>query len=117
MFKLHRFASGPKTDLKDNGEPRHVPDWLPITQSGKRTENTYSTGDKARGKRNRGSRSLKSKYARRSCHSFTSALLIIPLGVSNSAADTALYKGVLRGPRRDSSYDRQSRSGDDRQNG
>ena len=51
-----------------------------VGQSGKRTENTYSTGDKARGKRKKGSRYQKYKYARRSCHSFTFALLITPSG-------------------------------------
>ena len=50
-----------------------------VGQAGKTTENTYSTGDKSRGKR-RGKRRHKYKHARRSCHGFTFGILITPSG-------------------------------------
>jgi hypothetical protein len=50
-----------------------------VGQAGQKTENTYSTGDKARGRR-KGQRYHKYKHARRSCHSFTFGLLITPSG-------------------------------------
>lgn len=51
-----------------------------VGQAGKTTENTYSTGDKSRGKRKKGKRHHKYKHARRSCHSFTFGVLITPSG-------------------------------------
>lgn len=51
-----------------------------VGQAGKHAENTYSTGDRSRGKRKPGARYSKYKCARRSCHSFTFALLITPSG-------------------------------------
>lgn len=51
-----------------------------VGQAGQKTENTYSTGNKSRGKRKRGKRFHKYKHARRSCHSFTLGLLITPSG-------------------------------------
>lgn len=51
-----------------------------VSQSGKRTENTYSTGNRRRRPR-RGRRYGKQKRAARSCHSFTMGLLITPSGV------------------------------------
>ena len=51
-----------------------------VGQAGKRTENTYSTGSKSRGKRRKKARCHKYTYARRSCHSFTFAVLITPSG-------------------------------------
>jgi DDE family transposase len=51
-----------------------------VGQAGKTTENTYSTGDKSRGKRKKGKRYHKYKHARRSCHSFTFGVLITPSG-------------------------------------
>jgi hypothetical protein len=50
-----------------------------VGQAGQKTENTYSTGDKARGRR-KGRRRHKYKHARRSCHSFTFGLLLTPSG-------------------------------------
>jgi hypothetical protein len=50
------------------------------SQSGQRTENTYSTGNRQRRPRN-GRRYGKTKHARKSCHSFTMGLLITPSGL------------------------------------
>jgi hypothetical protein len=49
-------------------------------QSGKKTENTYSTGNRQR-RPQKGRRYGKSKRARKSCHSFTMGLLITPSGI------------------------------------
>lgn len=48
-------------------------------QSGKKTENTYSTGNRQR-RPKKGRRYGKNKHARKSCHSFTMGLLITPTG-------------------------------------
>ena len=48
-------------------------------QAGKKTENTYSTGNRKRRPKN-GRRYGKNKHARKSCHSFTMGLLITPSG-------------------------------------
>ena len=50
-----------------------------MRQSGKKTENTYSTGNRKRRSR-KGRRYGKHKHARKSCHSFTFGLLITPSG-------------------------------------
>ena len=49
-------------------------------QAGKKTENTYSTGNRQR-RRQKGRRYGKYKHAPRSCHSFTMGLLITPSGM------------------------------------
>ena len=49
-------------------------------QQGKKTQNTYSTGNRKRRSR-KGRRHGKKKYARKSCHSFTVGLLITPSGL------------------------------------
>jgi Transposase DDE domain len=51
-----------------------------VSQSGKKTENTYSTGNRRRRPR-KGRRYGKNKHARKHCHSFTMALLITPSGI------------------------------------
>jgi Transposase DDE domain len=51
-----------------------------ITQSGKKTQNTYNTGNRQRRPR-KGRRFGKTKHARKNCHSFTSGLLITPSGI------------------------------------
>lgn len=51
-----------------------------VGQAGQKTENTYSTGDKARGRRKTGKRRHQYKHARRSCHSFTFGVLTTPSG-------------------------------------
>jgi hypothetical protein len=50
------------------------------TQAGKKTENTFSTGNRQR-RPKKGRRYGKQKHARKSCHSFTMGLLITPCGV------------------------------------
>lgn len=50
------------------------------SQSGQKTENTYSTGNRQRRSR-KGRRYGKQKRARKSCHSFTMGLLITPSGL------------------------------------
>lgn len=49
-------------------------------QQGKKTQNTYSTGNRKRRPR-KGRRHGKKKHARKSCHSFTFGLLITPSGI------------------------------------
>jgi hypothetical protein len=49
-------------------------------QAGKKTENTYSTGNRKRRPR-KGRRYGKNKHAKKSCHSFTMGLLITPSGI------------------------------------
>jgi hypothetical protein len=50
------------------------------SQSGKKTENTYSTGNRKRRPR-KGRRYGKYKHAQKNCHSFTMGLLITPSGI------------------------------------
>lgn len=49
------------------------------TQSGKKTENTFSTGNRNR-RPKKGRRYNKNKFARKNCHSFTCCLVITPSG-------------------------------------
>lgn len=51
-----------------------------VSQSGKRTENTYSTGNRKRRPR-KGRRYGKYKHAQKNCHSFTMGLLVTPSGM------------------------------------
>jgi hypothetical protein len=57
-----------------------VVDGTLTSQSGKKTENTYSTGNRRR-RPCKGRRYGKNKHARKNCHSFTTGLLITPSGV------------------------------------
>lgn len=50
------------------------------SQAGKKTENTYSTGNRQR-RPQKNRRYGKQKHARKNCHSFTGGLLITPSGV------------------------------------
>lgn len=50
------------------------------SQSGKKTENTYSTGNRKRRPR-KGRRYGKNKHVRKNCHSFTAGLLLTPSGL------------------------------------
>jgi Transposase DDE domain len=50
------------------------------SQGGKKTENTYSTGNRQRRPR-KGRRYGKNKHAQKNCHSFTMGLLITPSGI------------------------------------
>jgi hypothetical protein len=58
----------------------YIVDATLITQSGKKTQNTYSTGNRQRRPR-KGRRYGKTKHARKNCHSFTTGLLITPSGI------------------------------------
>ena len=51
-----------------------------ITQAGKKTQNTFSTGNRQRRPR-KGRRYGKNKHVRKNCHSFTTGLLITPSGI------------------------------------
>ena len=51
-----------------------------VSQAGKKTKNTYSTGNRQRRPR-KGRRYGKTKHTRKNCHSFTMALLITPSGI------------------------------------
>jgi hypothetical protein len=51
-----------------------------VTQAGKKTANTFSTGNRQRRPR-KGRRYGKTKHARKKCHSFTTGLLITPSGI------------------------------------
>jgi hypothetical protein len=51
-----------------------------VSQSGKKTENTYSTGNRRR-RPCKGRRYGKTKHAVKNCHSFTMGLLITPSGI------------------------------------
>ena len=51
-----------------------------VSQAGKKTENTYSTGNRQR-RPCKGRRYGKNKHARKNCHSFTMGLLITPSGI------------------------------------
>ena len=50
------------------------------SQSGKKTQNTFSTGNRKRRPR-KGRRYSKNKHAPKNCHSFTTGLLITPSGI------------------------------------
>lgn len=51
-----------------------------VSQAGKKTQNTYSTGNRKRRPR-KGRRYGKNTHARKNCHSFTMGLLITPSGI------------------------------------
>jgi len=64
----------------ERGRYLFVIDATLCSQSGKRTENTYSTGNRQRRPR-KGRRYGKQKHSGKSCHSFTMGLLITPSGM------------------------------------
>jgi len=64
----------------DDGLFVYIIDATLASQSGKRTENTYSTGNRQR-RPCKGRRYGKNKHARKNCHSFTMGLLITPSGI------------------------------------
>ena len=68
-------------DLADpDGRYVYIVDATLSSQSGKRTENTFSTGNRQRRPR-KGRRYGKNKHARKNCHSYTTGLLITPSGI------------------------------------
>jgi hypothetical protein len=62
------------------GQFVYIVDATLVSQAGKKTENTYSTGNRQRRPR-KGRRYGKNKRARKNCHSFTMGLLITPSGI------------------------------------
>lgn len=68
-------------------EPQPQGTWLLIVdstfngQSGRKAENTYSTGHTKKRGRKKGKRYNENKHARRSCHHFVCGLLISPSGI------------------------------------
>jgi len=93
--QISRFVSRPRWRKHDINSllrqyllERENPDGLFVvivdgtlnSQSGKHTENTYSTGNRKR-RPCKGRRYGKNKHARKNCHSFTMLLLITPSGV------------------------------------
>jgi hypothetical protein len=65
---------------KGHGVFVFIVDATMVSQSGKKTENTYSTGNRQRRPR-KGRRYGTRKHVRKNCHSFTTGLLITPSGV------------------------------------
>jgi Transposase DDE domain len=63
-----------------DGRYAYIVDATLTSRSGKRTANTYSTGNRQRRPR-KGRRYGKNKHARKNCHSFTTGLLITPSGI------------------------------------
>ena len=63
-----------------NGLFIYIIDATLTSQSGKNTENTFSTGNRRR-RPCKGRRYGKTKHARKNCHSFTTGLLITPSGI------------------------------------
>ena len=93
--QVSRFLARPRWRARDiNGQLREavlqlettpgpflfLVDATLCTQAGKKTENTYSTGNRQR-RPKKGRRYGKKKNARKSCHSFTMGLLITPSGI------------------------------------
>jgi hypothetical protein len=93
--QVSRFLARPRWRAQDiNGQLRQAVLQLETTQgpflfivdatlcaqAGKKTENTYSTGNRRR-RPKKGRRYGKKKHARKSCHSFTGGLLITPSGM------------------------------------
>jgi Transposase DDE domain len=92
--ELTRFLARPRWQQTDFNEPLRkrllmletrrgkflfIIDGTLVSQCGKKTENTYSTGNRLRRPR-KGRRYNKKKIARKTCHNFTFGLLITPSG-------------------------------------
>lgn len=92
--ELTRFLARPRWQKADFNDPLRkrllllesrrgsflfIVDGTLVSQSGKLTENTYSTGNRQR-RPCKGRRYNKKKITRKSCHSFTFGLLITPSG-------------------------------------
>lgn len=67
-------------EAKPRGRWVFIVDSTLCSQSGQKTENTYSTGNRQRRPR-KGRRYNKNKHVRRSCHHFLCGLLISPSGI------------------------------------
>lgn len=94
--QLTRFLARPRwqeSDINDTLRKRliemesgtgpylFIVDGTMISQAGKKTENTYSTGNRKRRKIKKGFRYNKNKVTRKYVHNFTFGLLITPSGV------------------------------------
>ncbi len=92
--ELTRFLSRPRWQQSDFNAPLRkrlllmesrrgrflfIVDGTLVSQSGQKTQNTYSTGNRTRRPR-KGRRYNKKKIVRKTCHSFTFGLLITPSG-------------------------------------
>lgn len=66
---------------KKRGKFLVVMDATLVSQAGKKTQNTFSTGNRQRRKIKKGSRYNKKKVVRKRVHSFTFCLLITPSGI------------------------------------
>jgi hypothetical protein len=92
--QLTRFLARPRWQRKDFNDPLRkrllmlesrrgefvfIIDATLVSQAGRKTQNTYSTGNRQRRPR-KGSRYNKKKIAQKKCHSFTFGLLITPSG-------------------------------------
>jgi len=93
--ELTRFLARPRWQREDFNEPLRAAllklenhrgkflfliDATLVSQSGKKTKNTYSTGNRGRN-RAKGRRYNKNKVVYKKCHSFTFGLLITPSGI------------------------------------
>ena len=94
--ELTRFMARPRWQKHDFNEPLmrmllakegkrgkfiFIVDATLVSQSGKRTQNTFSTGNRTRRKIKKGFRYNKKKVVRKNVHSFTFGLLITPSGI------------------------------------
>jgi len=94
--ELTRFLARPRWQKHDFNEPLmrmllakekkrgkflFIIDATLVSQAGKKTQNTYSTGNRTRRKIKKGFRYNKQKIVRKHVHSFTFGLLITPSGI------------------------------------
>ena len=94
--ELTRFLARPRWQKHDFNEPLmrmllakekkrgkflFIIDATLVSQSGKKTQNTFSTGNRTRRKIKKGFRYNKNKVVRKNVHSFTFGLLITPSGI------------------------------------
>lgn len=94
--ELTRFLARPRWQKHDFNEPLmrmllakekkrgkflFLIDATLVSQAGKKTQNTFSTGNRTRRKIKKGSRYNKKKVVRKNVHSFTFGLLITPSGI------------------------------------
>jgi hypothetical protein len=94
--QLTRFLARPRWQARDfnaqlravllakeskRGEFLFLIDATLVSQAGKKTQNTFSTNNRTRGRRTKFTRYGKKKIAYKKCHSFTFGLLITPSGM------------------------------------
>ena len=96
---------------KKKGKFLFIIDATMVTQAGKKTQNTYSTGNRGRTPA-KGRRYNKKKVIFKKVHSFTFGLLITPSGIRIPMVIPHLHQGVLRGERSQTSHHCRSGSAD-----